>query len=106
MLEEAYEAVEAIDEKDPGHLKEELGDVLLQVVFHARMVEEEGLFTWTMWWTASAKSWCSDTPMSLAQWTPGTPAGAEHLGRPEAGGEGAAHRCPTPWTAWPDPCLP
>ena len=45
MLEEAYEAVEAIDEKDPGHLKEELGDVLLQVVFHARMAEEEGLFT-------------------------------------------------------------
>ena len=35
MLEEAYEVVEAIDEKDPEHLKEELGDVLLQVVFHA-----------------------------------------------------------------------
>ena len=45
MLEEAYEAVEAIDEEDPEHLKEELGDVLLQVVFHARMAEEEGLFT-------------------------------------------------------------
>ena len=45
MLEEAYEVVEAIDEKDPEHLKEELGDVLLQVVFHARMAEEEGLFT-------------------------------------------------------------
>ena len=45
MLEEAYEAVEAIDEKDPGHLKEELGDVLLQVVFHARMAEEDGQFT-------------------------------------------------------------
>ena len=43
MLEEAYEAVEAIDEEDPEHLKEELGDVLLQVVFHARMAEEEGL---------------------------------------------------------------
>ena len=36
MLEEAYEVVEAIDEKDPEHLKEELGDVLLQVVFHAQ----------------------------------------------------------------------
>ena len=45
MLEEAYEAVEAIDEEDSEHLKEELGDVLLQVVFHARMAEEEGLFT-------------------------------------------------------------
>ncbi len=45
MLEEAYEVAEAIDQNDPAHLKEELGDVLLQVVFHARMAEEEGLFT-------------------------------------------------------------
>lgn len=44
FLEEAYEAVEAIDEKDPEHLKEELGDVLLQVLFHARMEEERGSF--------------------------------------------------------------
>lgn len=44
MLEEAYEVAEAIDEGDPAHLKEELGDVLLQVVFHARMAEEAGLF--------------------------------------------------------------
>ena len=45
MLEEAYEAAEAIDEKNPEHLKEELGDVLLQVVFHAQMAKEEGLST-------------------------------------------------------------
>jgi len=45
MLEEAYEAAEAIDEGDPEHLKEELGDVLLQVVFHARMAQEAGQFT-------------------------------------------------------------
>lgn len=45
MLEEAYEAAEAIDEQDPEHLKEELGDVLLQVVFHACMAQEEGWFT-------------------------------------------------------------
>lgn len=44
FLEEAYEAVEAIDEKSPEHLKEELGDVLLQVLFHARMEEERGSF--------------------------------------------------------------
>ena len=44
MLEEAYEAVEAIDEEDPEHLKEELGDVLLQVVFHALMEQEAGRF--------------------------------------------------------------
>ena len=44
FLEEAYEAVEAIDEKSPEHLKEELGDVLLQVMLHARMEQEEGRF--------------------------------------------------------------
>ena len=44
MLEEAYEAAEAIDQEDPGHLREELGDVLLQVVFHARLSEEAGQF--------------------------------------------------------------
>ena len=44
FLEEAYEVVEAIDEKDPDHLKEELGDVLLQVLFHARIEEEQGRF--------------------------------------------------------------
>ena len=42
MLEEAYEVAEAIDQEDPDHLKEELGDVLLQVVFHARMAQEAG----------------------------------------------------------------
>ena len=44
FLEEASEAVEAIDEKNPDHLKEELGDVLLQVLFHARMEQEAGRF--------------------------------------------------------------
>lgn len=44
FLEEAYEAVEAIDEKSPEHLREELGDVLLQIVLHARMEEEAGRF--------------------------------------------------------------
>ena len=44
FLEEAYEAAEAIDEGSPEHLKEELGDVLLQVVMHARMEQEAGRF--------------------------------------------------------------
>lgn len=44
FLEEAYEAVEAIDEGSSEHLKEELGDVLLQVVFHALMEQEAGRF--------------------------------------------------------------
>ena len=43
-LEEAYEVVDAIARGDMGDLREELGDLLLQVVFHARMAEEAGLF--------------------------------------------------------------
>ncbi|MEA4824943.1 MAG: MazG family protein [Clostridiaceae bacterium] len=45
MLEEAYEAAEAIDLGNTDMLKEELGDVLLQVVFHAQMEREAGSFT-------------------------------------------------------------
>ena len=45
FLEEAYEVAEAIDEKNPAHLKEELGDVLLQVLFHASIEEDAGRFT-------------------------------------------------------------
>ena len=44
MLEEAYEAVDAIDSGDLSNLKEELGDVLLQVVLHAQIASEEGAF--------------------------------------------------------------
>ena len=44
MLEEAYELVETIDQSDFDHMKEELGDVLLQVVFHASMAKSEGHF--------------------------------------------------------------
>lgn len=43
-LEEAYEVADAVARGDLGHLKDELGDLLLQVVFHARMAEEEGVF--------------------------------------------------------------
>lgn len=44
MIEECYEAVEAINNRDSENLCEELGDVLLQVVFHALLAEKEGLF--------------------------------------------------------------
>lgn len=45
MIEEAYEAVDAIDDNDMTHLKEELGDVLLQVILHSQIAQEEGAFT-------------------------------------------------------------
>ena len=44
FIEETYEVCEAIDEQDADHLKEELGDVLLQVVFHTQMEKEKGVF--------------------------------------------------------------
>ncbi|MDH7970831.1 nucleoside triphosphate pyrophosphohydrolase [Sphingomonas sp. AR_OL41] len=43
-IEEAYEVADAIQRGDMADLKDELGDLLLQVVFHARMAEEAGLF--------------------------------------------------------------
>ena len=44
FIEETYEVCEAIDDDDTEHLKEELGDVLLQVVFHTQMEKEKGTF--------------------------------------------------------------
>ena len=44
MLEEAYEAVETIDKGDMDKLREELGDLLMQIVLHAQMAKDEGCF--------------------------------------------------------------
>lgn len=43
-IEEAYEVADAIERRDMAELKDELGDLLLQVVFHSRMAEEDGHF--------------------------------------------------------------
>jgi len=45
LIEEAYEVIEAVDAEDDKLLKEELGDLLLQPVFHAAVAEERGAFT-------------------------------------------------------------
>ena len=45
LSEEAYEVLEAIDDGDDGELRDELGDLLLQVVFHAQLADERGAFT-------------------------------------------------------------
>jgi MazG family protein len=44
LLEEAHEVLEAIDADDPAHLREELGDLLLQVAFHAQIAADDGVF--------------------------------------------------------------
>lgn len=45
IIEETYEVIEAIDNSNPTLLREELGDVMFQVIFHSRIEEEEGRFT-------------------------------------------------------------
>lgn len=44
LVEELYELLEAFDENAPDHIKEELGDLLLQIVLHCQLAEEDGLF--------------------------------------------------------------
>ncbi|TGN07210.1 nucleoside triphosphate pyrophosphohydrolase [Leptospira ilyithenensis] len=46
LLEESYEVVDTIERKDDTHLREELGDLLFQVVFHCQLASERGAFNW------------------------------------------------------------
>ncbi len=55
-IEEAYEVADAIERGDLADLKDELGDLLLQVVFHARMAEEAG--------PSISATWCGRSPTS------------------------------------------
>ncbi len=48
LLEETYETIEAIEIGDDAHLREELGDLLLQVVFHSRIAEERSAEPWSV----------------------------------------------------------
>jgi XTP/dITP diphosphohydrolase len=48
LLEETYETLEAIESDDPSHLREELGDLLLQVIFHSRIASEDGADPFTV----------------------------------------------------------
>jgi tetrapyrrole methylase family protein/MazG family protein/ATP diphosphatase len=47
LIEEVYEVLEALDRDEPPAIRDELGDLLLQIVFHARIFEERGLFSMT-----------------------------------------------------------
>lgn len=71
FLEEAYEAVDAIDLKDPHLLCEELGDVVMQVVFHAQIEQEAGHFGW--------QEVCDGVCRKLIQRHPHIFAGAESI---------------------------
>lgn len=65
MIEECYELLEAIDEEDTDHMIEELGDVLLQVLLHAQIGEDEGYFTIDDVIKGISEKWSEDIPMCL-----------------------------------------
>ena len=92
FLEEAYEAVEAIDEGSPEHLKEELGDVLLQVVFHALMEQEAGRFDLDAVADGICKSSSSATPTSSGRCRSPAPARFSPTGRSSSGRKRAGHQ--------------
>lgn len=65
-LEETYEVLDAIQRADFSDLRDELGDLLYQIVFYARMAQEEGALTLTTFVTLSATSWYAAIPTCLA----------------------------------------
>ena len=85
FIEEAYEVAEAIDEASPAHLKEELGDVLLQVLFHASIEEDAGRFNLDEVADGICKKLIFRHPHVFGQGGEGTPGRWEGLKRQEKG---------------------
>ena len=65
-LEETYEVLDAIERQDYADLRDELGDLLFQVVFYAQMGQEQGLFDFDECAPPSATSWSAVTRTSSA----------------------------------------
>src|SRR6201996_4663251 len=93
-VEEAYEVADAVERNDITDLKEELGDLLLQVVFHARMAEEQGAFAFDDVATAINDKMIRRHPHVFAEETYGSlaeqKAGWETLKAAERKGKGRA----------------
>ena len=91
-IEEAYEVLEAIDEGDDGELAGELGDLLLQVVFHAQIAADEARFTIDDVIDARvARRWCAATRTCSATSTADDARrGAAQLGGAQGGRAGRA----------------
>lgn len=101
FLEEAYEAVDALDLDDPVLMCEELGDVLMQVAFHTCMEQETGRFTW--------EQVCDGVCQKLIERHPnifGTQPGYEGITDWDAlkNKERAAAPWPMTWKVCPVPC--
>ena len=66
LVEEVFELVDAIESGKPEDVCEELGDVLFQILFVARLFEETGHFNIDDAARKNGKKWCAGTPMCLA----------------------------------------
>lgn len=66
-IEEAHEVADAIARGDMAELKDELGDLLLQVIFHAQIAEDLGHFAFLTWSQRSATRWSAATRTSSAK---------------------------------------
>ncbi len=64
-IEEAYEVEAAVREGDISEIRDELGDLLLQVVFQAQMYSEQGAFDFRMWSRRFLRNLCVVIPMCL-----------------------------------------
>lgn len=87
FIEETYEAVEAIDTNDIPLMREELGDVLLQVAFHCQIEREQGSFTFDDVCDEVCKSSSSGTPCVRGVESVGYGGCAQELGQDQAGKE-------------------
>jgi nucleoside triphosphate diphosphatase len=90
-VEEAYEVADAIERADPAQLRDELGDLLFQVVFHARMAEERGWFDFAAVATTIHDKLVRRHPHVFAGASP-TPQELEHLWEEQKAQERAAAR--------------
>ncbi len=98
LLEEAYESVEAIELNDWEHLEEELGDLLLQILFQARIAEEHGRFDLSGVVDGITRKLLRRHPHIFGSDTAGTAEEVavnwERIKRDEEGKEGALHTPP------------
>lgn len=107
LLEEAYEAAEGIDRDDADLLREELGDVLMQVVFHADIERQRGRFTMEDVVDGVVKKLIFRHPHVFGGAEPErTPSRSLSAGTPSSARKSTSAPPPRPWTAWPGPCPP
>ena len=105
FIEETYEVCEAIDDEDTEHLKEELGDVLLQVVFHTQMEKEKGVFDIDDVADGICKKLIFRHPHIFGDVEVGSSEEIlQQLGRPQAQGEASGDRYLRRSKAWPRAC--